>query len=85
MIRSLDVHLYDTHVAVITRQGENVQLRYRPEYVESDNPVPISVTLPVVTTPFGNDSTKRFLDNLLPDRADVRSRWAREARLASDS
>ncbi|MFT2675355.1 HipA N-terminal domain-containing protein, partial [Escherichia coli] len=46
---------------------------------------PISVTLPVVTTPFGNDSTKRFLDNLLPDRADVRSRWAREARLASDS
>ncbi|MGC0369531.1 type II toxin-antitoxin system HipA family toxin [Microbacterium sp. SLBN-111] len=85
MIRSLDVYLYDTHVAVITRQGENLQLRYRPEYVESDSPVPISVTLPVVTTPFGNDSTKRFLDNLLPDRADVRSRWAREARLASDS
>lgn len=85
MIRTLDVHLYDAHVATITRRGENLQLRYLPEYVESDSPVPISVTLPVVTTPFGNDETKRFLDNLLPDRADVRSRWAREAKLTSDS
>ncbi|WP_435747258.1 HipA domain-containing protein [Microbacterium sp. PMB16] len=85
MIRTLDVHLYDAHVATITRRGENLQLRYLPEYVESDSPVPISVTLPVVTTPFGNDETKRFLDNLMPDRADVRSRWAREAKLTSDS
>lgn len=85
MIRVLDVYLYDAHVATITRRGENLQLRYLPEYVESDTPVPISVTLPVVTTPFGNDDTKRFLDNLLPDRADVRSRWAREAKLTSDS
>ncbi len=85
MMRALDVHLYDAHVATVSRRGENLQLRYLPEYVETDNPVPISVTLPVVTTPFGNDDTKRFLDNLLPDRADVRSRWAREAKLTSDS
>ncbi|MFK4790693.1 type II toxin-antitoxin system HipA family toxin [Microbacterium sp. ZW T5_56] len=85
MIRALDVYLYDAHVATITRRGENLQLRYLPEYVESDTPVPISVTLPVVTTPFGNDETKRFLDNLMPDRADVRSRWARKAKLTSDS
>ncbi|MDZ5145672.1 HipA domain-containing protein [Microbacterium testaceum] len=85
MMRALDVHLYDAHVATVSRRGENLQLRYLPEYVETDNPVPISVTLPVVMTPFGNDDTKRFLDNLLPDRADVRSRWAREAKLTSDS
>lgn len=85
MIRALDVYLYDAHVATITRRGANLQLRYLPDYVESESPVPISVTLPVVMTPFGNDDTTRFLDNLLPDRADVRSRWAREARLASDS
>ncbi|CAN7418735.1 HipA domain-containing protein [Microbacterium sp. LjRoot45] len=72
-------------MATITRRGENLQLRYLPEYAASDDPVPISVTLPVVSTPFGNDDTKRFLDNLLPDRADVRSRWAREAKLSSDS
>lgn len=85
MIRALNVYLYDAHVATIVRRGENLQLRYLPEYVESDSPVPISVTLPVVTTPFGNEATKRFLDNLMPDRADVRSRWAREAKLTSDS
>lgn len=85
MIRALDVYLYEVHVATIARRGENLQLRYLPEYVDSDAPVPISVTLPVVTTPFGNDDTKRFLDNLLPDRADVRSRWARGAKLSSDS
>lgn len=85
MTRALDVYLYDTHVATITRRGENLQLRYLPAYVESNSPVPISVTLPVLLAPFGNGDTKRFLDNLLPDRADVRSRWAREAKLASDS
>lgn len=85
MSRALDVYLYDTHVATITRRGANLQLRYLPEYVESISPVPISVTLPVVRTPFGNDDAQRFLDNLLPDRADVRSRWAREAKLSSDS
>ena len=85
MIRALNVYLYDVHVATITRRGENLQLRYLPEYADSDSPVPISVTLPVVMTPFGNDETKRFLDNLMPDRADVRSRWARNAKLTSDS
>lgn len=85
MNRTLNVYLYDAHVATITRRGENLQLRYLPEYVDSDSPVRISVTLPVVTTPFGNEETKRYLDNLMPDRADVRSRWAREAKLTSDS
>lgn len=85
MIRALEVYLYEVLIATITRRGENLQLRYLPEYVNVDNPVPISVTLPVVTTPFGHDDTKRFLDNLLPDRADVRSRWARAAKLSSDS
>lgn len=85
MSRTLNVYLYDDHVATITRRGENLQLRYLTEYIDSDSPVPISVTLPVVTSAFGNADTKRFLDNLMPDRADVRSRWAREAKLASDS
>lgn len=85
MTRALDVYLYDIHVATITRRGENLQLRYLPAYVESKNPVPISVTLPVLLAPFGTSDAKRFLDNLLPDRADVRSRWAREAKLSSDN
>lgn len=85
MTDALDVYLYDRQIAIITRQGENLQLRYLPDYVAEEHPVPISVTLPVVSGVSPSDTTKRFLENLLPDRPDVKTRWAREAKLTSDS
>ncbi|MGM1017192.1 MAG: HipA domain-containing protein [Actinomycetota bacterium] len=85
MINSLDVHLYGVHVATITRQGDNLTLRYLQDYIDSDRPVPISVQLPVVAGAAPGTITRRFLENLLPDRPDVRTRWAREAKLPSDS
>lgn len=62
-----------------------MQLRYLSAYVDSERPVPISVQLPVVSGVAPSESTKRFLENLLPDRPDVKTRWAREAKLTSDS
>ncbi|MGV8913155.1 MAG: HipA domain-containing protein [Rhodoglobus sp.] len=85
MINSLDVYLYDEHVATITRQGDNLTLRYLPGYIASDQPVPISVQLPVVAGAASGTTTRRFLENLLPDRPDVRTKWARDAKLSSDS
>jgi serine/threonine-protein kinase HipA len=85
MADALDVHLYGRRVATISRRGENLQLRYLSDYVDSEQPVPISVQLPVVAGVATGETTKRFLENLLPDRPDVRARWAREARLTSDS
>lgn len=85
MVDALDVYLYGRQVAVISRRGSNLQLRYLPEYVASEHPVPISVQLPVVSGVAPGEKTNRFLENLLPDRPDVRSRWAREAKLTSDS
>jgi serine/threonine-protein kinase HipA len=85
MTDALDVYLYDTHVATISRRGANLQLRYLPEYVASESPVPISVQLPVGLGVAPSEVTKRFLENLLPDRPDVKTRWAREAKLTSDS
>lgn len=85
MVDSLDVYLYGQQVAIISRRGDNLQLRYLPEYVASANPVPISVQLPVVASVPPVERTRRFLENLLPDRPDVRTRWAREAQLDSDS
>ncbi|WP_458042252.1 MULTISPECIES: HipA domain-containing protein [Bacteria] len=85
MTDTLDVHLYGRRVATISRRGNNLQLRYLPDYVESEQPVPISVQLPVVPGVAPGETTKRFLENLLPDRPDVRTRWAREAKLSSDS
>jgi serine/threonine-protein kinase HipA len=85
MVDVLDVYLYNRLVATISRQGSNLQLRYRPDYVESEQPVPISVQLPVVAGVAPGETTRRFLENLLPDRPDVRTRWAREAKLTSES
>jgi len=85
VINELDVYLYNRHVATITRLGNNTRLRYLPDYVSSERPVPISVQLPVVSGPASSETTKRFLENLLPDRPDVKTRWAREAKLTSDS
>lgn len=81
----LDVHLYGRRVATISRRGDTLQLRYLPEYVETERPIPLSVQLPVVAGIAPSETTRRFLENLLPDRPDVRARWAREAKLASDS
>lgn len=85
MINSLDVYLYDEHVATITRQGDNLTLRYLPGYIARDQPVPISVQLPVVASAASGTTIRRFLENLLPDRPDVRTKWARDAKLSSDS
>jgi len=82
---ALDVYLYGLHVATISRQGENLRLRYLQHYVENEQAIPISVQLPVVAGVAPGETTRRFLDNLLPDRPDVKTRWAREAKLTSDS
>jgi serine/threonine-protein kinase HipA len=79
------VHLYDTHVATITRTGDTLALRYQSTYIRADHPVPISVQLPVVAGVARSAVTRKFLENLLPDRPDVKTRWAREAKLTSDS
>ncbi|GAA1323484.1 HipA domain-containing protein [Leucobacter albus] len=85
MTNALDVYLYERRVATITRRGDNLQLRYLDDYVAADHPTPISVQLPVVGGVAPAETTKRFMENLLPDRPDVKTRWAREARLTSDS
>lgn len=85
MADALDVYLYGRPVATISRRGDNLQLRYLADYVESDQAIPISVQLPVVAGVAPGEKTRRFLENLLPDRPDVKTRWAREAKLTSDS
>ncbi|WP_183086218.1 HipA domain-containing protein [Mycetocola tolaasinivorans] len=85
MADTLDIYLYERRVATVTRRGANLQLRYLPDYVDSESPVPISVQLPVIAGVAPSETTRRFLENLLPDRPDVKTRWAREAKLTSDS
>lgn len=85
MADSLDVYLCGSMVATITRRGDNLTLRYLEDYVQTDQAIPISTQLPVVAGVAPAEKTKRFLENLLPDRPDVRERWARKAGLDNAS
>src|SRR5690606_2248694 len=72
--------LYGIPAANIRRlRGNQLQLRYLPEYVLKPESVPISVQLPVTPEPISGYRLEWFLDNLLPEREGVRARWAREA------
>lgn len=77
MADSLDVYLCGSMVATITRRGDNLTLRYLEDYVQTDQAIPISTQLPVVAGVAPAEKTKRFLENLLPDRPDVREMGAK--------
>jgi len=81
MVNVLDVYLYDELVATIRRSRGLLTLRYASEYVVGDDSVPISVQFPVSPEIYRGAKVEWFLENLLPDREDVRARWAREAGL----
>ncbi len=54
---------------------------YRREWLDDPNAMPISLSLPLTAKPATGLTLTAFLDNLLPDNADVRDRWAIDAGL----
>lgn len=84
MANELDVYLYGERIATIIRRNRSLRLEYLPHYVARPDAVPISVQLPVVPGGHASDLVSRFLENLLPDRPDVKRRWARDAGLTSE-
>lgn len=84
MTNELDVYLYGEPVATLEKRNRAFRLEYLPHYVARQNAIPISVQLPVRPGPHTSETVYRFLENLLPDRPDVRRKWAREAGLRSE-
>lgn len=85
MTERLDVYLKGRRVATLDLdRGSKYRLEYFSEYVDDPGAVPISVHFPVVPGPYTGDDVKWFLENLLPDREEVRRRWAIEAGLRTD-
>jgi len=81
MTNTLGVYLYGERVAEIRRRRGALALHYAPEQILRDDSVPISVQFPVSPEVYRGAKVEWFLENLLPDREDVRARWAREAGL----
>ena len=80
MTNSLDVYLYGDHIATITRRNRALRLNYLPHYIDQADATPISVMFPVAPGQHDSQLVSRFLENLLPDRADVKTKWARDAK-----
>ncbi|TFD49574.1 type II toxin-antitoxin system HipA family toxin [Cryobacterium frigoriphilum] len=81
---SLDVFLYGAHVAMLELLAPlQYRLTYRAQWLDDPNQMPVSLSLPVGAAPITGPKLTSFLDNLLPDNADVRERWAVQAGLAT--
>jgi len=81
---SLDVYLYGAHVAELELLGpQQYRLSYRSEWLDDEARMPLSLSLPLGAAPITGPTLTSFLDNLLPDNADVRERWALEASLVT--
>lgn len=85
MNERLDVYLLGVQVAKLELvRGSRYRLEYLPEHIADPSAVPVSVHFPVVPGPYTGEDVEWFLENLLPDREDVRRRWAISAGLPTD-
>lgn len=82
MNKRLDVYLYGVRVGQLEMLApQRYELTYRPDWMGDEYAMPISMSLPLQLTPHQGPTLTAFLDNLLPDNAEVRDRWAIDAGL----
>lgn len=72
----LVVLLYGQTAGIIARTGPRLTFTYDPGYLAGANPTPLSLSMPLATQPYANKFVEAHLRGLLPDHADVRTRWA---------
>lgn len=81
---SLDIYLYGAKAAEIRRLAPlEYRLKYTEQWASARGAVPVSVLFPVRRTEYSGPKISYFLENLLPDRDDVKARWARDVGLDS--
>ncbi len=73
---SLMVVLYDRLVGVIERAGGTVTFTYDEDYRALPVATPLSLSMPLVASTYGNRIVEAYLRGLLPDNDGVRRRWA---------
>ena len=71
--------LYGEVAGIIERDAGRTTLRYLSEYRATENPTPLSLSMPVAATTYTARPVDAYLKGLLPDHHEVRRRWARKA------
>ncbi|WP_161606041.1 type II toxin-antitoxin system HipA family toxin [Microlunatus speluncae] len=77
MTTRLAVLLSGQRIGTLT-QTHRIEFRYHDEYLSLSHPTPLSLAMPVQAEPYLRDRTLPWLDGLLPDRIEVRRRWAQQ-------
>ena len=74
MTTRLHVRLFGRHVGELAMAGEvhapeDWRFAYAPDYLDSDAPLPLSVSLPLQAGPFAGAVVRNWFGNLLPEGA----------------
>jgi len=77
MVDALDLWLDGQFAGKLMRgETDQVEFLYDEHYLGGRGPTPLSATIPTTQIGHGPDVVMPWLSNLLPDAAEVRSRWA---------
>ncbi|MBW2465504.1 MAG: HipA N-terminal domain-containing protein, partial [Deltaproteobacteria bacterium] len=79
--RKLHVAMNGDPVATLTHSPRaGLRLTYVADWLEREDAIPISLSLPLSSEPFGGSLVSNYFDNLLPDNVTIRERMQRTLR-----
>lgn len=86
MSRILHVLLEGQHAGDVTQsEAGNLTYSYRPEYLASAIPTPLSLSMPPGPGMYRQKQIRAYLNGLLPDSDDVRARWAQQFGVSAEN
>lgn len=66
-MRKAEVFLYERRAGLLTEDEMGYHFQYYPEYLESENAVPVSLLLPLQSNEFTDKTLFPFFDGLIPE------------------
>jgi len=81
----LEVRIDEQHAGLLEATSRDLTFRYDGAYLEQREATPLSVSMPLAETTYRSASVTPWLWGLLPENADVLTRWARQFQASTSS
>ncbi len=66
-MRRAEIRMYDTLTGILTQDENGYNFIYDKTYLDSENPEPVSLTLPLSDSPYISKILFPFFDGLIPE------------------
>lgn len=66
-MKQAKVFLKDMFAGILTEDDMGYEFRYEPEYLKSEDALPVSLTLPLTEKPYRDKILFPFFDGLIPE------------------